>query len=81
MIHSDATPMVKLSSTKVLVGKPVAPKVAAYSSRGPNSYVPSVLKVSFSSTIWQEEKRDYRFFTHTVYQFFIIKIRISDNNH
>ncbi|CAI9782897.1 unnamed protein product [Fraxinus pennsylvanica] len=43
-LTSDATPMVKLSSTKVLLGKPGAPRVASYSSREPNSYVPSVLK-------------------------------------
>lgn len=43
-LTSDANPMVKLSSTKILLGKPVPAKVAAYSSRGPNSYVPSVLK-------------------------------------
>ncbi|KAL2502048.1 Subtilase family protein [Forsythia ovata] len=43
-LTSEATPLIKLSSTKILVGKPVAAKVAAYSSRGPNSYVPSVLK-------------------------------------
>lgn len=66
MIHSDATPMVKLSSTKVLLGKPGAPRVASYSSREPNSYVPSVLKVSFLSAI-SKKKKVTTDFLHALY--------------
>ncbi|KAG2680633.1 hypothetical protein I3760_11G107300 [Carya illinoinensis] len=37
-------PLVKLSPTKTIVGMPVSPKVAYFSSRGPSSIAPAILK-------------------------------------
>lgn len=38
-------PVVRLSPSKTVVGKPVSAKVAFFSSRGPNSVAPAILKV------------------------------------
>ncbi|WCJ26664.1 Subtilisin-like protease SBT3.3 [Euphorbia peplus] len=43
-IRSTTSPVVKLSRSKTIVGKPVLPKVAYFSSRGPNSLAPAILK-------------------------------------
>ncbi|CAK7357469.1 unnamed protein product [Dovyalis caffra] len=43
-IRSTRSPIVKLSPSKTLVGKPVLAKVAYFSSRGPNSIAPAILK-------------------------------------
>lgn len=43
-IRSTRSPLVKLSPSKTIVGKPVSPKVAYFSSRGPNSIAPAILK-------------------------------------
>uniref|UniRef100_A0A5B7BM04 Putative subtilisin-like protease SBT3.5 n=1 Tax=Davidia involucrata TaxID=16924 RepID=A0A5B7BM04_DAVIN len=43
-IRSTRSPMVKLSPSKTLVGKPVQAKVAYFSSRGPSSISPAILK-------------------------------------
>jgi len=38
-------PVVKIQPSKTLVGQPVGTKVADFSSRGPNSIEPAILKV------------------------------------
>ncbi|KAJ6980363.1 subtilisin-like protease SBT3.6 [Populus alba] len=43
-IRSTRSPVVKLSPSKTIVGKPVLAKVAHFSSRGPNSMAPAILK-------------------------------------
>ncbi|KAL4651225.1 hypothetical protein ACB092_01G143800 [Castanea dentata] len=43
-IRSTRSPLVKLSPSKTIVGKPVSPKVAYFSSRGPSSIAPAILK-------------------------------------
>ncbi|XP_058085388.1 subtilisin-like protease SBT3.9 [Magnolia sinica] len=43
-IRSSRSPLVKLSPSKTLVGKPLSTKVASFSSRGPNSIAAAVLK-------------------------------------
>ncbi|CAL8157864.1 unnamed protein product [Prunus armeniaca] len=43
-IRSTRSPTVKLSPSATLVGKPVSTKVATFSSRGPNSIAPAILK-------------------------------------
>ncbi|KAJ6724174.1 PEPTIDASE S8 [Salix viminalis] len=43
-IRSTRSPVVKLSPSKTIVGKPVLAKVAHFSSRGPNSIAPAILK-------------------------------------
>ncbi|KAL6280741.1 hypothetical protein ACE6H2_017622 [Prunus campanulata] len=43
-IRSTRSPTVKLSPSATLVGKPVSTKVATFSSRGPNSIAPVILK-------------------------------------
>ncbi|XP_048422652.1 subtilisin-like protease SBT3.3 isoform X3 [Pyrus x bretschneideri] len=43
-IRSTSAPLVKLSRTKTVVGKLISAKVAAFSSRGPNSATPAILK-------------------------------------
>ncbi|XP_040987909.1 subtilisin-like protease SBT3.5 isoform X1 [Juglans microcarpa x Juglans regia] len=43
-IRSTGNPLVKLSPTKTIVGMPVSPKVAYFSSRGPSSIAPAILK-------------------------------------
>ncbi|KAH7560847.1 hypothetical protein ACOSQ2_016949 [Xanthoceras sorbifolium] len=43
-IRSTRSPMVKISPSRTLVGKPVSTKVAYFSSRGPSSIVPTILK-------------------------------------
>ncbi|KAL6177765.1 hypothetical protein ACLB2K_049287 [Fragaria x ananassa] len=43
-IRSTSSPVVKLNPSMTLVGKPVSTKVAAFSSRGPNSISPAILK-------------------------------------
>lgn len=40
-------PLVKLSPSKTIVGKPVSAKVAFFSSRGPSSIAPAILKVNW----------------------------------
>ncbi|KAG6790725.1 hypothetical protein POTOM_006890 [Populus tomentosa] len=47
-IRSTRSPVVKLSPSKTIVGKPVLAKVAHFSSRGPNSIAPAILKVSLT---------------------------------
>lgn len=44
-IYLHRSPTVKLSPSKTLVGKPVSAKVAFFSSRGPSSIAPEILKV------------------------------------
>ncbi|KAB2608971.1 subtilisin-like protease SBT5.4 [Pyrus ussuriensis x Pyrus communis] len=43
-IRSTRSPIVKLSPSKTLTGKPVSTKVAPFSSRGPNAIAPTILK-------------------------------------
>ncbi|KAF9673087.1 hypothetical protein SADUNF_Sadunf11G0112300 [Salix dunnii] len=43
-IRSTRSPVVKLSPSKTIVGNPVLAKVAHFSSRGPNSIAPAILK-------------------------------------
>ncbi|XVE64574.1 hypothetical protein DITRI_Ditri07aG0111300 [Diplodiscus trichospermus] len=43
-IRSAKSPTVKLSHSKTLIGKPVSAKVAFFSSRGPSSIAPEILK-------------------------------------
>lgn len=43
-IRSTRFPIVKLSASKTIVGKTVSAKVAFFSSRGPNSKAPAILK-------------------------------------
>ncbi|KAF9667065.1 hypothetical protein SADUNF_Sadunf16G0294100 [Salix dunnii] len=43
-IRSTRSPVVKLSPSKTIVGKPVLAKVAHFSSRGPNSIAAAILK-------------------------------------
>ncbi|XP_022738520.1 subtilisin-like protease SBT3.8 [Durio zibethinus] len=43
-IRSAKIPTVKLSPSKTLIGKPVSPNVAFFSSRGPSSIAPQILK-------------------------------------
>lgn len=38
-------PLAKLSTSKTLVGRPVASRVSRFSCRGPNSVSPAILKV------------------------------------
>ncbi|XXG76257.1 hypothetical protein AAC387_Pa08g0642 [Persea americana] len=43
-IRSSRSPLAKLSPSKTLEGKPLSTKVAVFSSRGPSSVAPAVLK-------------------------------------
>ncbi|KAL1222432.1 Subtilisin-like protease SBT3.10 [Cardamine amara subsp. amara] len=43
-IRSTISPIVKIQASRTLVGQPVATKVATFSSRGPNSVSPAILK-------------------------------------
>ncbi|KAJ0095692.1 hypothetical protein Patl1_17063 [Pistacia atlantica] len=43
-IRSTRSPVVKLSPSKTFVGKPLSAKVAIFSSRGPSSISPAILK-------------------------------------
>ncbi|XP_031259152.1 subtilisin-like protease SBT3.5 isoform X2 [Pistacia vera] len=43
-IRSTKSPLVKLSPSRTFVGKPLLAKVAFFSSRGPNSIAPAILK-------------------------------------
>ncbi|XP_062074035.1 subtilisin-like protease SBT3.5 [Humulus lupulus] len=43
-IRSTRTPLVKLSPSKTVVGRPLSAQVAHFSSRGPNSIEPAILK-------------------------------------
>ncbi|CAA0263464.1 unnamed protein product [Arabidopsis thaliana] len=43
-IRSTRSPVAKIQPTRTLVGLPVATKVATFSSRGPNSISPAILK-------------------------------------
>ncbi|XXG76250.1 hypothetical protein AAC387_Pa08g0639 [Persea americana] len=43
-IRSSRKPMVKLSPSKTLIGKPLSVKIARFSSRGPSSLSPEILK-------------------------------------
>ncbi|XXG76239.1 hypothetical protein AAC387_Pa08g0637 [Persea americana] len=43
-IRSSREPVVKLSPSKTLVGKPLSVKIARFSSRGPSSLSPEILK-------------------------------------
>ena len=45
------SPVVKLSPSRTLVGKPIATKVAYFSARGPSSIAPFVLKVFLTCII------------------------------
>nr|AAD03431.1 similar to the subtilase family of serine proteases (Pfam: PF00082, score; 45.8, E=1.1e-11, n=2) [Arabidopsis thaliana] len=42
--RSSGSPVVKIQPSKTLVGQPVGTKVATFSSRGPNSIAPAILK-------------------------------------
>lgn len=39
------SPVVKIQHSKTFVGQPIGTKVATFSSRGPNSIAPAILKV------------------------------------
>ncbi|CAH2035067.1 unnamed protein product [Thlaspi arvense] len=43
-IRSTGSPVVKIKPSRTLVGQPVGSKVATFSSRGPNSISPAILK-------------------------------------
>ncbi|KAL0877057.1 hypothetical protein Bca101_026762 [Brassica carinata] len=43
-IRSTRSPIVKIGASRTLVARPVATKVATFSSRGPNSISPAILK-------------------------------------
>ncbi|KAI8546104.1 hypothetical protein RHMOL_Rhmol07G0090200 [Rhododendron molle] len=43
-IRATSSPTVKLSLSRTLVGKPVSTKIAYFSSRGPSSIAPAILK-------------------------------------
>ncbi|XP_059664590.1 subtilisin-like protease SBT3.8 [Cornus florida] len=43
-IRSTSSPMVKLSPSRTQIGKPVSTKIAYFSSRGPSSIEPAILK-------------------------------------
>ncbi|KFK45042.1 hypothetical protein AALP_AA1G336600 [Arabis alpina] len=43
-IRSTRSPVVKIQHSKTLVGQPIGTKVATFSSRGPNSIAPAILK-------------------------------------
>ncbi|VYS50158.1 unnamed protein product [Arabidopsis thaliana] len=43
-IQTTKSPIAKISPTKTFVGRPLATKVARFSSRGPNSLSPAILK-------------------------------------
>ncbi|CAH2035065.1 unnamed protein product, partial [Thlaspi arvense] len=43
-IRSTRSPVVKIQPSRTLVGQPVGTKVASFSSRGPNSISPAILK-------------------------------------
>ncbi|CAH8257151.1 unnamed protein product [Arabidopsis lyrata] len=43
-IQTTKSPVAKISPTKTFVGRPLATKVARFSSRGPNSLSPAILK-------------------------------------
>ncbi|CAF2043097.1 hypothetical protein HID58_033986 [Brassica napus] len=43
-IRSTGSPVVKIHPSKTLIGQPVGTKVAEFSSRGPNSIAPAILK-------------------------------------
>ncbi|KAF4374686.1 hypothetical protein F8388_020207 [Cannabis sativa] len=43
-IRSNRNPLVKLSPSKTVVGRPLSAEVAHFSSRGPNSIEPAILK-------------------------------------
>lgn len=49
-------PLVKLNLPKTIVGKPLLAKVAYFSSRGPNSVAPAILKVSILFEYSSQEK-------------------------
>ncbi|CAE6131454.1 unnamed protein product [Arabidopsis arenosa] len=42
--RSSGSPVVKIQPSKTLIGQPVGTKVATFSSRGPNSIAPAILK-------------------------------------
>lgn len=44
-VFSTPSAMVKISPSRTLVGRPVSTKVAYFSSRGPSSISPAILKV------------------------------------
>ncbi|WZZ59844.1 hypothetical protein YC2023_059951 [Brassica napus] len=43
-IRSNGSPVVKIQPSRTMVGQPVGSKVATFSSRGPNSISPAILK-------------------------------------
>lgn len=43
-IRSNGSPIVKIQPSRTIVGQPVGTKVATFSSRGPNSISPAILK-------------------------------------
>ncbi|KAK9145837.1 hypothetical protein Sjap_005740 [Stephania japonica] len=43
-IRSNSAPKVKLGFSRILIGKPVPTKIAYFSSKGPNSIAPAILK-------------------------------------
>jgi hypothetical protein len=46
-IMLNSIPMSKISGAKTVVGVQPAPRAAAFSSKGPNSLTPEILKVIF----------------------------------
>ncbi|CAH8388469.1 unnamed protein product [Eruca vesicaria subsp. sativa] len=60
-IRSSRSPTVRISAATTLTGLPATAKVAAFSSRGPNSVSPAILKVIdkacvISNNIWLQQK-------------------------
>ncbi|CAD5329112.1 unnamed protein product [Arabidopsis thaliana] len=51
LARSPTVPMVKIGPSKTVIGETTAPSVAYFSSRGPSSLSPDILKVQ-SSTFW-----------------------------
>ncbi|CAI0378253.1 unnamed protein product [Linum tenue] len=49
-IGSNTKPVVKFSSTKTTIGSQTSPEIALFSSRGPSSLSPAILKVTRTST-------------------------------
>lgn len=54
-IRSTRSPIVKISPSRTLVGKSVSTKIAHFSSRGPSSVSPAILKVLILFTNYRNE--------------------------
>lgn len=44
-IRSSKNPRAQLSPSRTHVGRPITTRIASFSSRGPNSFAPAILKV------------------------------------